>query len=337
MMRISINASVVSKNRSLLFGIGTIFVFLAHSAFIVPMPYMLQVVFGNCAIWGVRMFFFLSAVGLSYSQRKKKYSYKEYIIRRISRIMLPFFCFCIPFYIWQELWISCRPMHFVTKVLLLEYWINGKGNVWYLSVQMVLYILFPVIRSCFRKNGKNAFLFWTGLLTVIAGVIYTINPQYYSTINNTFGSVLAFLLGCFLSDRIIEGKTISWLVILLGLLTFPLSAILFSGTNIFILYSSAVIGVALCFALAQVIEVINFQGLNKVLKLIGDNSLQLYLSNVILIAIAQHYCVAEILKTKGVSYSGIIVYGIIVIICCSLTKLYNRVIKIQGRGENVAK
>lgn len=279
---------MISKSRLTLFGIGTIAVLLAHSTLIVTVPKVLQVLLGNGAIWAVRMFFFLSAIGLVCSANKNGLVVREYYLKRVRRVLIPFLLIGIPFYFWQEILLYHRPLHFLTKVTLLEYWISGKGHVWYLAVLLPLYLVFPllyrVLKSC---RGKHELL--TIGWIVFDVLLHKLAVNYCDMVENMFTSVFAFLFGMLVADRVDSLKKRDAFLVVVGIAAFPIVSVLTDGNNVLVRYSSCFVGICMSFLFAYIFIKIRLGYLDKLLKTIGTYSLELYITNVFLIEIVNCY------------------------------------------------
>ena len=315
----------MNRERQKLFGVGTIAVLLAHSSLIITIPSVLKILFGNGAIWAVRMFFFLSGIGLVCSAHKKGLIITEYYSKRVKRVLIPFWIIGVPFYFWQEIVIYQRPIHFFTKIFLVEYWISGKGHVWYLSVLIPLYLVFPVLYRILNQGKEKLIIVTTGWI-IFDILLHQIATSYCSVIENMFTSVFAFLFGMLVADRIdFVGKRDGFFVIG-GILLFPIVTILTEGNNILVRYCSCFVGISMSFILAYIFQKISGGVLWRGIKLIGAYSLELYITNVFLIEIVNYYfgfvsAVVRLLLILEVG--GVLSYGL-QIVSNSICKMWEK-------------
>ncbi len=160
--------SKISKCRTYLMGIGIIGVMLAHYsawANIQGTPsYFCKPFIGLVFTEG---FLFLSGFGLFYSFSKNT-NKKFFWIKRVNRLWIPFVIMYIPYAIYSicrgEIWVNE-----ILELLTLRFWILGNAGLWYISVTVFLYFLFPFIYR-FVISGETVIriLFLVGLFYLLA-------------------------------------------------------------------------------------------------------------------------------------------------------------------------
>ena len=176
---------------------------------------------------GVDIFLFLSGICLYFSFTKNPDCY-AFIKKRIARIAYPV-CF-----ISMLLWLQYLMMHrisiwgFVNRVFLLQYWIDGDRQVWYISLLMILYFTYPYIyRFFFEKNDVISSTYRTvGLIFIIVIItvgIYFEYPRLYQAIDLALPRVPVFLTGCFCGKFVYEKRHIPLMIPLVTIVLFVVS------------------------------------------------------------------------------------------------------------------
>ena len=152
----------LSEYRSEIYGISIFWVMLFHMKESHYFPtikgsslYHAWMGFVGMGNMGVDIFLFLSGICLYFSFTKNPDFY-AFIKKRIARIAYPV-CFTS-----MLLWLQYLIMHrisiwgFVNRVFLLQYWIDSDRQVWYVSLLLILYFVYPYIyRFFFEKNNMS--------------------------------------------------------------------------------------------------------------------------------------------------------------------------------------
>ena len=98
-------------------------------------------------------FLFLSGFGLYYSFAKNS-SIKEFYLRRVKRLMIPFFVLSSWYYIFHDFIETFKPVDFLLHLSSLAFWFDGNYNgMWYIAMSVVLYALFPLCYKLILTNG----------------------------------------------------------------------------------------------------------------------------------------------------------------------------------------
>lgn len=172
----------------------------------------------------VGIFLFLSGYGLSKSLQKRKNITFKYIFDKIVKIVLPYIIVIIILYF--SLYLKEMSILNYLKLIFL-----GKiiGPFWYMSLLIILYILFFIIYQKGITNKRNTFF------TIIT-IIYVVIACIFNITSHWFVSVLCFPLGLLYSTN--EKKTninifrYKLIIILLFIITFGLKNI-FAYLSIF--------------------------------------------------------------------------------------------------------
>lgn len=133
-----------------------------HSFRRVSMPYIPIVTnvigIGNLA---VDIFFFFSGLCLSLSARYHHYAengWREYLIRRFDRVLIPYLIIGIPYQIWNTVFDSYgslmrRIAVFCGNISSATFWLKGTQTTWYLFAIVFFYLLFPMLYCYLKKSS----------------------------------------------------------------------------------------------------------------------------------------------------------------------------------------
>ena len=167
-------------------------------------------------------FLFLSGYSIYFSLAKNPV-YKNFIIRRIKRLYVPFMIMALPFY----LIIYLVDLDSITLILnetcLYSILIENNG-MWYICASLIMYAIAPVLYKVFKYfASRSAFAIMGGaiLLVIIHFCIYdTINslcPTYMSKTGILYKDLNMFVLGmamAFLQQKITKKMLMGWILCL---------------------------------------------------------------------------------------------------------------------------
>lgn len=152
-----INWNIVSRYRNELFGIAAILVMVTHVS-----GYTFPEGIGGiiCKIcqqgsMGVDIFLFLSGMGLYYSLKKDS-NIRNFYIKRVKRVIIPYFVLAIPGFMVLDLAIRHVAIEkFLIDVFLVSFWLQGDFILWYISFIIILYLIYPVIYFLLLKKENS--------------------------------------------------------------------------------------------------------------------------------------------------------------------------------------
>ncbi len=143
-------------------------------------------------------FLLLSGFGLYYSFRKEP-NIKEFYLKRIKRLIIPFALLSAWYYAIVDLWQSRSIVDFLGHISSAAFWYEGNYNgMWYIAVSVVLYFLFPLIyRFVFRGDGS--FVFKTSLVIVgmiiLSAIVMIAAPNYFDRVSIGLVKLPMFVIG----------------------------------------------------------------------------------------------------------------------------------------------
>lgn len=289
-----ISFQVISKYRTLLMGMSIWSIILFHytedcvhkgynlNPFIVS--YKAHI--GSC---GVDIFLFLSGVGLYYSFKKNP-NKKEFYLKRLLRILLPYCLVAIPAWSLLDLiFLKSTITQLIKDILFVSFFQKGAVWFWYILMILVCYLIFPYIFSYIEEEEgyiKKIVVTFTICVTM-ALLLKEGNPDLFSRTNIALLRFPAFMMGCIAGKASYEEVDIPKEIIGVSLFSFLL--MLIRGTSEVILsrYILGLFGIAGMIWCSILLEVLNQKGvtcsiIKKVVEWSGKYSLELYLIHVAL-------------------------------------------------------
>lgn len=289
-MRKSYDLGLLTAHRQELYGVATLWIITFHS-------YLCNVYFptivGNLITYGnmgCEIFLFLSGICLYFSYRGDE-QYIPFIKRRLKRLYVPIVLICV----WYWLYLLVQEGVSLTGLgtlaanfLTLSLWITGDSQIWFVSLLLVVYILYPFIyRVLFGSKYTEIFTLLLLAMSVgIAVLLKIVAPDFYGRTEVALTRLPVFLIGCGFGQVVYRRKPFPrWII--------PLCAIMFccviAVLNAEILhgicrrYFYLFGGIALTFVLSWVFDKVSWEPLHAVFSFFGNMSLELYLWNIILI------------------------------------------------------
>lgn len=290
------NFEVISTYRNEIYGLSIFWVMLFHICESHYFPVLadnavynkLMVILGMGNM-GVDIFLFLSGICLYFSFTKKPDIY-AFIKKRITRIMYPI---CLTSML---LWIRYLVMHrisiwgFVNRLFLIQYWIDGDRQIWYISLIMLLYLVYPYIYLyMFRKNEDKSSviraMIMIGVIVIITIGLNAEYPKVYHAIDLALPRVPIFLTGCIVGKFVYEKRKISSAIPLGVIVAFVVGYKLTNKWNIYencaerYVYWIGGVAVTLLFA---ILFSITPKWFNNIWSKWGVLSLEIYLSHIVI-------------------------------------------------------
>ena len=147
--------SLISRHRTAVMGFAALMILLFHFGACLydslQIPVLTSVL--SCGNIGVDIFLFLSGTGLYCSMTKDSRPLPFYR-RRISRVLIPTLAVSLPYWLATDfLFKKTGAGMFLLDWTTLSFWTHGNRTVWYVSLLLVLYLLYPLI---FRLQEKHA-------------------------------------------------------------------------------------------------------------------------------------------------------------------------------------
>lgn len=262
----------------------------------------INVIFVGC-------FFFFSGYG-NYLSVKKIEGYKGKFLKILSKIYRIYFVFGGALILYILLYSLFHNGHSFVNISNFFYFISTITipglTMWYLKVQVFVYLLFMISVLCFKYSDLICFAFV--VISIILAIFFKIPPLWWQTI-------LCFPLGIFVAHHLsLFKKNLNTKIKIIIALLFIFSILLFFSPNTISRIIMALSGTSL-------VVLISYFGSkkNSVLEFLGKNSIQLYIYHWVFISIVRFLDIHVIFKI------------IFVIIGISIILLFSHIKKILFR------
>ena len=280
------NYRMLSKYRTELMGVAMLWVMFFHASDLNMGHEALEWI-RAAGFGGVDIFILLSAMGLALSLSKKEVEYSAFMARRAERILPAYYTVVIPYTVFLIIYKGVAKSALVWNTTLLYYWMRSSGAFnWYVAGIMTFYAVTPF---CFRKlrSAKNREL-TVGVVVAVSLLICQLFVQEgYWYIMDVAYRVPVFFLGLLLGfyvkeDRPLGKKDILFWLCWLGLGGGYLTGYVFGAKPLILplchlfLFTT----VPMCFVLCLLFDKLLLDWLRRFLRLVGENSLEIYLLNV---------------------------------------------------------
>ena len=215
--------SLYSKYRGALMGFAILGVLLGHGlgwAELRDYSWTKPIgLFGRIAF--TEGFLFLSGLGLYYSFRKNG-DVRAFYVRRWWRMMFPFMLMALPFYLVRLLCGDMTPLKFVLSETSLYFWFFGNNGMWYISVSVLLYAIFPLLYKFMFAHDKSVMMRSLVVIVVMltaGGMVYLLLPGYYEMTKIGIMKMPMFPIGMLTAYGIFSHKRLSIIMLAGGYTT----------------------------------------------------------------------------------------------------------------------
>ena len=280
------NYRILSKYRAEFMGAAMLWVMFFHANDL-NMGHPLLEWVRAAGFGGVDIFIVLSAMGLVLSLSKKEQDYAEFMHRRMERILPAYYTVALPYTLFLILYRGVFWSALVWNTTLLYYWMRSAGAFnWYVAGIMTFYAVTPF---CFRKlrAAKNREK-WVAVGVVLSFLLCQLFVQegYWYIIDVAY-RVPVFFIGLLLGFYVLEDRKLGKKDVLFWLFWLGLGIAYLAGRNLeqefwmfplchLFLFTT----VPMCFGMGFLFEKLPLGWLRKFLRLVGENSLEIYLLNV---------------------------------------------------------
>ena len=230
---------------------------------------------------GVDVFLFLSGMGI-FQSLKKDGNVMRFYRKRLLRVVLPYGIAGLAFWIVKDFVMNQATIGtFLLDYSLLSFWISGVRTLWYVAFIVVLYAVSPLLVRWIRSMGRKAWLLLAGAVVLDVAVKYC-TPDFFSNCEIAVQRVPIFLLGLICSERIVAGDRIRIGDLLVIFLFRPIYVLCNFASLPFARLGDGLNGLVLLLAFALMVSYIRRPVVQEVLGKVGDLSLELFLTHVML-------------------------------------------------------
>lgn len=288
------NLGMFSTYRNQIYGLATIWIMLLHGSVmdkVVVPEYMkiphLVISHGNV---GVDIFLFLAGMGMYYSYSKNS-NIRDYTIKRLVRILVPFFIIGGSYFIYSDIYVMGNWKRFFGEITQVAFWAKGSHRVWYIPGILVCYFIYPYLYAFFYDRGKNVnFIKLVVVLIAWMGFTYAFKQSYgefYNKIEILLTRIPIFIVGSACGKAIHDKKEISVLWLIPAAIVSVGALVIIKNCKMQLiqqryLYFVWAIGLLLVFAF--IFSIVRINALDKILNWFGKYSLELYLTHILAMA-----------------------------------------------------
>lgn len=278
---------LLSDYRTELMGIAMLWVMFFH-AHDMAISNLFLYRLRSAGFGGVDMFILLSTMGLVMSLQRREQEYAPFMARRAWRILPAYYVVMVPYTLFLITTQDAPWSALVFNTLLLYYWMNSAGRFnWYVVGAMTFYAITPpCFRALQRSRRRELFTAAAVVFTFFLGRLLVREGYWY--VMDIFFRLPLFFLGLLVGLYVAEDRKPGWkdglfwcLWLVLGIVylvmsfrvdqdVFPLPL-----CHLFLFTT-----VPMCLVIGWLFDHLPLGWLRSALRLVGENSLEIYLLNV---------------------------------------------------------
>ena len=297
----------ITKYRKELFGFSIITILLFHffedvSDFGEGSPFFIaskvyNIVFGSV---GVDIFVFLSGMGLFFSMAKNS-NVPSFYKRRLKRILPTYLIIGgLGWIVLDLVVLKSGVLRFLFDFSTASFWAEGRKLVWYISFILIMYFVFPLIFKLLDVNSRALSNILISVLT-FAVIVFNIAlsflaPEFYGNTEIALWRTVIFLIGAWFGKTVYKKEKLTYEFYLLVALSIVFAVFtLISKAEPNFLWGLFELRLQMVFypfiiiiAAARVLSLCDGKLFNRGLSRLGEISLELYLSHVMIRVIFKH-------------------------------------------------
>lgn len=159
-------------------------------------------------------FLFLSGFGLYYSFRKNG-DLRKFYTKRVNRVLLPYMIMGLPFFLLGLITGDISVSDFLLKFTSLYFWFYGNDGMWYISMSLALYFIFPVAFKLLFVQQKELIVVARTLLIImtcafVCFALCNFAPHYYNMLQIGITKAPMFFIGMLVGWYSCLGRSMSW-------------------------------------------------------------------------------------------------------------------------------
>jgi len=276
------------------------------------------------------MFIFLSGVTSFYSYREKKFKYMPFITRRLRKVLIAYFVWCVIYYsAYIKFGFYIFDINFFTKSVLLG---TMSYHLYFVIIIVQMYIVGPIFYKMLKNSNKKI------LILIVSAIITVLCAEYirFENADRLFLKYIFFyMFGIFVSLE--YDKYISWInkykvLISAGYIitSIILTMVIYYNLTIymFVWFVFSIFSVFFIYYISLVMKK-TFNKIYSFIKLFGQSSYYIYLMHPLvltfMIVYTDKYGILSI--TMRLIIYSITVIPITIISCLLFTALKNKIKK----------
>lgn len=139
---------------------------------------------------------FFSGFGLYYSFHNDCHIGRFYV-KRIKRLLIPYVLIAMPFLMYHAMIGDYGIKIFLLKLSTFYFWLMGNDGMWYISVSVLLYLVYPLLHNILKVCGGYLFV----IVYILISSIYYFANDYYQVIRIGVEKFPFFMLGMYVGKK----------------------------------------------------------------------------------------------------------------------------------------
>lgn len=232
-------------------------------------------------------FLFLSGFGLYYSFSKNK-DVLSFYKKRVHRVLLPYMLMTAPFFLYGLVAGNISIGELLLKSSTLYFWFFGNDGMWYISMSVALYLIFPfVYRFLFENKSVRETtmrsLLLVALCILICGGLYRWAPDYFAMVSIGITKAPMFFLGMLVGLYACQSKALTLKQIFGGGILLCITFALKRQSDFFTPCYEMAYRLLLMPLFCIGLKLLKWQGLESFLSWSGKYSLEIYVLQMLMI------------------------------------------------------
>lgn len=298
---------LINRYRNQLMGVATLGVLLVHSIDIVHWNSIIENIVGYGGV-GVYIFVYLSAIGLFISLKTRGVGYKKFDFykRRFQRVLVPYLLIAGSWYGVKYLVFQHDILGFLYELSTLSFWIDHQGA-WYVAMLIPVYLIFPYFFDWVEGNSRKCkftrqikIISISTIVFIAVFVISIFNPLLYNHLSQVFSSIIVYLLGYYVADKVICKQYNGYLISSVSIIFFIIKSITpLKWFDAIHSISWSLLAIPVLTVSALILSKMKSKVIDSFLGFFGKYSLEIYLWNIFLIQIIEYFGIKEWIEKRG--------------------------------------
>lgn len=279
-------------------------------------------------------FLFLSGFGLYYSYGRNN-DIPSFYQKRVHRVLLPYMIMTAPFFLYGFVSGNSSLSKIILQSSTLYFWFFGNDGMWYISMSMALYLIFPLAyRFMFENNTEKTILIRTTLLVgfsiLLCYVLYRYIPDYYHMVTIGISKTPIFFLGMLIGYFSFHKKAMTLKEIIGGGTLLCIMAVLKTKSDFCVPYYEIAYRLLLMPLTCICLKLLDNKMLESFLSWFSRYSLEIYVLQMVMIGTMDK--VFQYLGFQSEYYQiwqTVLAFGIVLAVCAPVHKGIDRIINKQ--------
>jgi len=292
-------------------------------------PYIVMLIINKGLKFTTPVFVFLSGVTSFYSYRKVEFKYFAFLKKRLSKVLVAYFIWCIIYYmVYIKLGIYTKNSSFIEKVL------NGtmSYHLYFVIIITQMYIIGPLFYKLLKNSNKKVLiLFITSIITLLCAefIRFELSDRLF------LKYMFFYIFGIYVTLE--YNKYLSWInnnkgfvgagYILTGLI-YIIVSYYDMVIYIYVWFAFSIASVLFVYYVGVVLKD-KFKNIYNFIKLFGQSSYYIYLMHPLVLTMtilyAENHAILSVTK-KLMLYTATVV-PVTIVSCLTFTVMRNKIFK----------